>query len=309
MMSESLIVVRSLECEKCGRFDSLVFSQDDIKKMVGNSDIGIASWAVDHRDHRRIIYFNLTGEYQGDSLVLDLESELESGLNEIENVKVLGLGARTVSSIPKKERSGGFLSKLRQKLSQTLFGKDITLAIVGPSRAGKSCLLNYLENQMPDESLLDTDTLPTMGRSKKNIELGNSRITAFDMGGQEGFWDIWDSAIEPADAIIYVIDGATSNHASIIESFLHVLSLRSKDIPILIVINKIDIYLRGISPSFLTTNRFIKLLPSSALEQVGVFQIIQASILTGFSYSYESNELIKIPLLEIISNFLSSVTD
>ena len=94
-----------------------------------------------------------------------------------------------------------------------------------------------------------------------------------------------------------------------IESFLHILSLRSKDIPILIVINKIDIYLRGISPSFLTTNRFIKLLPSSALEKVGVFQIIQASILTGFSYSYESNELIKIPLLEVVNNFLTSVTD
>ena len=83
--------------------------------------------------------------------------------------------------------------------------KDAALTIVGPSKAGKTTLIRYLESGTVVNNAPNT----TLGIDirEDSFVLDGWRIRAIDTGGQEIYRQLfWEVAIQQADGVVFVLD-------------------------------------------------------------------------------------------------------
>ncbi|MFV2015241.1 MAG: ADP-ribosylation factor-like protein, partial [Candidatus Heimdallarchaeota archaeon] len=188
----NVMIVRTLECDLCHRFDSIMITEKEVAERVNNNKLGIGSHYLNHNDHVRIAYFDSSGKYLGDTISLNLQETLPPILN---------------GSIPlfPKAKMGLAYSLMRSMLVSFLTNK-LTISIIGPSFAGKTSLTKYLETGLPERYTKRIDHPATMGKSLKRMKIGKINLKIFDMGGQKDFWGGWKEAIEASDKVIFIFD-------------------------------------------------------------------------------------------------------
>jgi len=285
-MQDAIITIRTLECDVCKRFDSIMLTAAEIKARTEITEMNVAAYTIPHTDHTRIVYFDDTGQYLGDTIAYP-EDELPDMVNS--------------DSIPFyiiNQKKKSLFTRLRNLVANRFISKSLSMTISGPSRAGKTSLVRYLQTLLPERDSGKITSVPTMGKSTKRLTLGNSTLTTMDMGGQKDFWDLWEKPIAESDVIIFIFDGTSNNLLEVAKSFERVIQYRSSSTPVLIIVNKKDLVLRGQAIRFAPTAEFMAL---TDLEiPIQDVQAIEASIFEGIAYM--ENE--EIPLAEVISSFL-----
>ena len=111
------------------------------------------------------------------------------------------------------------------------------LVILGLENSGKTTLLHQLASNSPQQ------TVPTVGLNVKTIKKGGLKIKAWDLGGQVQYRQEWGRYTKGANAIIFMIDAHAVELLSLSKRELAILLEDSalKEIPILVIANKIDL--------------------------------------------------------------------
>lgn len=133
----------------------------------------------------------------------------------------------------------GLLDKLGNFLSSKR--RDMNLLVVGLDNSGKTSIINFLKTS---DSKVNSVT-PTVGFSVETFTTKSLNFTAFDMSGQSRYRNLWEHYYREADAIVFVIDSSDKMRLVVckeeFESMMNHPELRNKNIPVLILANKIDI--------------------------------------------------------------------
>lgn len=284
-----LVTIRTLDCDICGRYDSIQLSRSEIRSRTKTTDMGIGAYSVMHKDHTRIIYFDVDGNFLGDTIALSTEEIPEDLLST------------PLPNYVRNEGKQSWLSKFRKLLFSKLYSKHLTISIAGPSRAGKTSLVRYLETLVPERDLPPQMSVPTMGKSSKRIKLGNTEIRSLDMGGQQDFWDLWEESIIQSDFIFFLVDGSSRNIMEVAKAFERIITYRKNETPVLVVLNKKDRLLKGEVTEFINSADFLAL-TNVKLPLQNVLSI-ETSIFEGLTYISTTFE--EVPLVEIITSFLN----
>ncbi len=255
------LLIRTLECSKCRMFDSAFISQKDLAALLEDKDLEIGSVIINHEDHDRIVYFLVDGSYLGDSIV-----EFEETENEFRP--------------DSKPSRGSFFSRIRKSLFSILFGKQLIISITGSSQAGKTTLARYLATGKPLR-LQDGTSLPTLGKSMREIRIGRSTVTLLDLGGQQDFWNLWQEAVSSSSFFIHLVDGSRTKDEEQIEALRHIAALtKSSNLNGIILVNKLDLYLTKECSEFLRRQDI-----ESIAQQFGLhFPVLEVSLLEGIAY-------------------------
>ncbi|KMT01498.1 hypothetical protein BVRB_9g215040 [Beta vulgaris subsp. vulgaris] len=126
-----------------------------------------------------------------------------------------------------------------------MFSKtEFHVLILGIDKAGKTSLLEKLkELYLNLEGLPPDRIVPTVGLNIGRIEVGNTKLVFWDLGGQPGLRSIWEKYYEEAHAVIYVLDANAPSRFEDSKSALEKV-LRHQDLqgaPLLILANKQDL--------------------------------------------------------------------
>ncbi|KAI6696293.1 hypothetical protein NL676_016412 [Syzygium grande] len=126
-----------------------------------------------------------------------------------------------------------------------LFTKtEFHVLILGIDKAGKTTFLEKLKSiYLNTESLPPDRIVPTVGLNIGRIEVSNTKLMFWDLGGQPGLRSIWEKYYEEAHALVFVIDAASPSRFEESKSSLEKV-LRNEDLqgaPLLILANKQDL--------------------------------------------------------------------
>jgi ADP-ribosylation factor-like protein 8 len=264
-----------------------MITENEIQERVNNNKLKIGSYYLNHSDHIRVAYFDITGKYLGDTISLNLQEPLP----------IIHNGS--IPILPKIKK--GKTYTLMKKMLSFFLTNSQTISILGPSLVGKTSLTNYLESGLPERYSRRFDHPATMGKSVKRIKLGNSKLKIYDMGGQKDFWTGWKDAIDNSDKSIFIFDGTANNHEEIAASLSLALQYRgNRNIPFLILVNKLDLLIDGYTNEFSRLENIIEYLD---LENTINIWTLETSIYNGICYNY-GNDQIETPLSKIIIDFL-----
>ncbi|EOY23154.1 GTP-binding protein 1 isoform 1 [Theobroma cacao] len=121
---------------------------------------------------------------------------------------------------------------------------EFHVLILGIDKAGKTTLLEKLKSVYSNLEGLPPDRIvPTVGLNIGRIEVSNTKLVFWDLGGQPGLRSIWEKYYEEAHAVIFVIDAACPSRFEDSKSALEKV-LRHEDLkgaPLLILANKQDL--------------------------------------------------------------------
>ncbi|KAK4385011.1 ADP-ribosylation factor-related protein 1 [Sesamum angolense] len=125
-----------------------------------------------------------------------------------------------------------------------MFSKmEFHVLILGIDKAGKTTMLEKLKAQYSNLEGLPPDRIvPTVGLNIGRVEVSNTKLVFWDLGGQLGLRSIWEKYYEEAHAVIYVVDAACPSRFEDSKSALDKV-LRHEDLqgaPLLILANKQD---------------------------------------------------------------------
>ncbi|KAL2540140.1 GTP-binding protein 1 [Abeliophyllum distichum] len=130
-------------------------------------------------------------------------------------------------------------------LWQYVFSKmEFHILILGIDKAGKTTVLEKLKSQYSNLEGLPPDRIvPTVGLNIGRIELSNTKLVFWDLGGQPGLRSIWEKYYEEAHALIYVVDAASPSRFEDSKSALEKVLLHEdlQGAPLLILANKQDL--------------------------------------------------------------------
>ncbi|KAK8656027.1 hypothetical protein V6N13_108587 [Hibiscus sabdariffa] len=134
---------------------------------------------------------------------------------------------------------------LKTRRNKYIFSKtEFHVLILGIDKAGKTTLLEKLKSVYSKLEGLPPDRIvPTVGLNIGRIEVSNTKLVFWDLGGQLGLRSIWEKYYEEAHAVIFVIDAACPSRFEDSKSALEKV-LRHEDLqgaPILILANKQDL--------------------------------------------------------------------
>ncbi|KAF7148359.1 hypothetical protein RHSIM_Rhsim03G0179200 [Rhododendron simsii] len=126
-----------------------------------------------------------------------------------------------------------------------IFSKtEFHVLILGIDKAGKTTLLEKLKAHYSNLEGLPPDRIvPTVGLNIGRVEVLNSKLVFWDLGGQLGLRSIWEKYYEEAHAVIFVVDAACPSRFEDSKSALEKV-LRHEDLrgaPLLILANKQDL--------------------------------------------------------------------
>ncbi|KAE9464890.1 hypothetical protein C3L33_03196, partial [Rhododendron williamsianum] len=126
-----------------------------------------------------------------------------------------------------------------------IFSKtEFRVLILGIDKAGKTTLLEKLKAHYSNLEGLPPDRIvPTVGLNIGRVEVLNSKLVFWDLGGQLGLRSIWEKYYEEAHAVVFVIDAACPSRFEDSKSALEKV-LRHEDLrgaPLLILANKQDL--------------------------------------------------------------------
>ncbi|KAM7274204.1 hypothetical protein ACFE04_028868 [Oxalis oulophora] len=162
---------------------------------------------------------------------------------------------------------------------------EFHVLILGVDKAGKTTLLEKLKSTYSDLEGLPPDRIvPTVGLNIGRVEISNTKLIFWDLGGQPGLRSIWEKYYEEAHAVIYVVDAASPSKFEDSKSALEKV-LRHEDLhgaPILILANKQDL------PEAVTTEELGQFFGGKKLdERVHMFEAISAFDGLGIKGSME----------------------
>ncbi|GAB2233431.1 hypothetical protein Droror1_Dr00002654 [Drosera rotundifolia] len=151
---------------------------------------------------------------------------------------------------------------------------EFHILILGTDKAGKTTLLEKLkELYLNLESLPPDRIVPTVGLNIGRIEVGNTKLIFWDLGGQPGLRSIWEKYYEEAHAVIYVVDSSCPSRFEDSKSALEKV-LRHEDLqgaPLLILANKQDL------PEAVAAEELARYLDLKKLdERVYMFEAVSA---------------------------------
>lgn len=288
-MQDTVVTIRTLECDICSRFDSIMLTREEILVRSKATDMDIGAYTIPHTDHTRIVYFDKAGEYLGDTIAMTPDEVPET------------LRTQPLPYYVRNKAKMSLFKRLRKMVFSKLSSKSLTISIAGPSRAGKTSFVRYLETLVPERDSTLIQSVPTMGKSTKHIKIGNSMIKTLDMGGQEDFWHLWENAIKLSSAVIFILDGTSNNLLEVTKAFERVISYREEHTPVLVILNKKDLKLRNMAHNFISSGDFLAL--SKLTLPIPKVMAIEASIFEGIAYS--TAEFEEIPLAEIVTSFIN----
>ncbi|KAH7841854.1 hypothetical protein Vadar_030483 [Vaccinium darrowii] len=126
-----------------------------------------------------------------------------------------------------------------------IFSKtEFHVLILGIDKAGKTTLLEKLKAHYSKLEGLPPDRIvPTVGLNIGRVEVLNSKLVFWDLGGQLGLRSIWEKYYEEAHAVVFVVDAACPSRFEDSKSALEKV-LRHEDLrgaPLLILANKQDL--------------------------------------------------------------------
>jgi len=114
-----------------------------------------------------------------------------------------------------------------------------TLGFVGIDNAGKTTIIDIFAKQKL------TKTIPTVGVNLEHVEFSEIAfdVNILDMGGQKNFRLLWVDYLNTVDIVLYVIDASDLERLDeTLAEFKRMLVLTEEnDVPILILVNKIDL--------------------------------------------------------------------
>ncbi|CAH9103444.1 unnamed protein product [Cuscuta epithymum] len=121
---------------------------------------------------------------------------------------------------------------------------EFNVLILGIDKAGKTTLLENLKSQFLNIEALPPDRIvPTVGLNIGRVEVSNSKLVFWDLGGQPGLRSIWEKYYEEAHAVLFVVDAACPSRFEDAKSALEKV-LRHEELqgaPLLILANKQDL--------------------------------------------------------------------
>uniref|UniRef100_A0A7N0UYE8 ADP-ribosylation factor-related protein 1 n=1 Tax=Kalanchoe fedtschenkoi TaxID=63787 RepID=A0A7N0UYE8_KALFE len=121
---------------------------------------------------------------------------------------------------------------------------EFHVLILGIDKAGKTTLLEKLKAFFSNLEGLPPDRIvPTVGLNIGRLEVSNTKLVFWDLGGQPGLRSIWEKYYEEAHAVMYVIDAACPSRFEDSKSALEKV-LRHEDLkgaPLLVLANKQDL--------------------------------------------------------------------
>ncbi|XP_047162696.1 ADP-ribosylation factor-related protein 1 [Vigna umbellata] len=156
-----------------------------------------------------------------------------------------------------------------------LFSKmELHVLILGIDKAGKTTLLEKMKSIYSNiEGIPPDRIIPTVGLNIGRIEVTNSKLVFWDLGGQPGLRSIWEKYYEEAHAVIFVIDAASPSRFEDAKSALEKV-LRHEDLqgaPLLILANKQDL------PEAVSAEELARYLDLKKLdERVYMFEAVSA---------------------------------
>ncbi|GKV04972.1 hypothetical protein SLEP1_g17047 [Rubroshorea leprosula] len=167
-----------------------------------------------------------------------------------------------------------------------IFSKtEFHVLILGIDKAGKTTLLEKLKSLYSKLEGLPPDRIvPTVGLNIGRIEVANTKLVFWDLGGQLGLRSIWEKYYEEAHAVIYVIDAACPSRFEDSKSALEKV-LRHEDLqgaPLLILANKQDLS-EAVSAEEIARYLDLKKLD----ERVYMFEAVSAHDGTGIKEGLE----------------------
>ncbi|HME50802.1 MAG TPA: ADP-ribosylation factor-like protein [Candidatus Lokiarchaeia archaeon] len=127
-----------------------------------------------------------------------------------------------------KPAPGGRAAPPQKKLSLFIFGLD---------RAGKTTLVDYLQQEKY------FDHTPTLGINISRIALGRIALEFNDLGGQEAFRSSWMDYWKNPDVLVFVVDAAdTSRLVEARDALWSILNQpNANGKPLLVLSNKVDL--------------------------------------------------------------------
>ncbi|KAG8638421.1 ADP-ribosylation factor-related protein 1 isoform X2 [Manihot esculenta] len=141
-------------------------------------------------------------------------------------------------------------------------------------------LFSNLEGIPPDR------IVPTVGLNIGRVEVSNSKLVFWDLGGQPGLRSIWEKYYEEAHAVIYLIDATCPSRFEDSKSALEKI-LRHEDLqgaPFLILANKEDL---SEAVSAEEVARYLDLKKLDERERVYMFEAVSAYNGMGIKESVE----------------------
>ncbi|KAI4351778.1 hypothetical protein L6164_006097 [Bauhinia variegata] len=156
-----------------------------------------------------------------------------------------------------------------------LFSKiEFHVLILGIDKAGKTTLLEKLKSLYSNLEGLPPDRIvPTVGLNIGRVEVSNTKLVFWDLGGQSGLRSIWEKYYEEAHAVIFVIDASSPSRFEDAKSALEKV-LRHEDLqgaPLLILANQQDL------PEALSSEELARYLDLKKLdERVYMFEAVSA---------------------------------
>ncbi len=109
--------------------------------------------------------------------------------------------------------------------------------IFGPSKAGKTTIINCLRNEF------DKTTLPTTSMSISKLLIGSLEFLTYDVPGQTKFQKLWLPYLKNQDGLVFVFDITDKERYEEAKEMLHrvVTMPQTKNLPLLILFNKVDL--------------------------------------------------------------------
>lgn len=152
--------------------------------------------------------------------------EVSSAIKKFEDVK--GLFKEFYESFPEK--------------SIIVKRKAVKIFVYGLSQAGKTTIINSLQESV------SKSTLPTTNVNISRVVVNDLSILTYDAPGQTKFHDLWMPYLKDQNALVFVLDLADKSKYEEASQVLHKVAERKelKNLPLLILLNKIDIADRNI---------------------------------------------------------------
>jgi small GTP-binding protein len=140
---------------------------------------------------------------------------------------------------------------------------------VGLDNSGKSTIISFLQ----DGKFIEHT--PTMGKKNVDMEIGGTRMSLFDMGGQQDFRGLWLGELKNTKVVTFVIDAAAPQRFAEAKKELDTLlpAIKTNKIHLLILANKHDI------PGAVSLSKIIN---EFKLFDVDNFEIMEISAKTGY---------------------------
>lgn len=108
------------------------------------------------------------------------------------------------------------------------------IAIVGLDNAGKTTILY----RMKEGALIKT--IPTIGFNVEILKVGSATFNAWDIGGQDNIRPLWESYIEMAVGVVYVMDIIDLDRFQLAADELLKVTKQYPEKPVLVLANKAD---------------------------------------------------------------------